>query len=392
MPFKSEQQHKLFRVLLAKGKISQETFDKWMKETKKKHGKKHPIKPLPENIDKESNVTGLFKTPTAKWLAPPKGAVKKLVNKTKDVGDFAQDTGATGQKQAGFLSFLKKKSPGSVQPSVSKAQKALQDAEKSTGAFDAYVKGTTKRTKKRKPTQPTQVAPAAPKSIDDQIAEMKKRMGVSPNEAKWLELEKGKTAAEKEEERGVASRAARVLPLPMAIGTGVHAYRNPDLFDPKTISQRFKPNTRRGKLMSGLLGAAVGAGVGWLPSMTEDAAKALYKSSAASCSKSKKKRAKGIVTAYERAKKAVDLVNPTSYNPTPPSSVRTMGTGTVTVPPPLPRLSGVVKDKGNPGSPFVTKSLPRPNVVKSVTTSKVMTPQSAIKIPEVGKSTKTKLA
>ena len=54
MPFKSESQHRKFRILLEQGKISQETFDKWMQETKALHGSKHPIKPLSEEVKKAS--------------------------------------------------------------------------------------------------------------------------------------------------------------------------------------------------------------------------------------------------------------------------------------------------------------------------------------------------
>jgi len=50
MPFQSEAQHRKFRVLLRQGKITQNQFDEWMDETKKKYGKKHPIKPLPERV------------------------------------------------------------------------------------------------------------------------------------------------------------------------------------------------------------------------------------------------------------------------------------------------------------------------------------------------------
>lgn len=55
VPFKSEAQHRKFRILLEQGKITQKQFDSWMKETKKIHGKEHPIKPLPERIKKASN-------------------------------------------------------------------------------------------------------------------------------------------------------------------------------------------------------------------------------------------------------------------------------------------------------------------------------------------------
>lgn len=50
MPFKSEAQHRKFRVLLRQGKISQAKFDEWMDETKKLKGSKHPIKALPERV------------------------------------------------------------------------------------------------------------------------------------------------------------------------------------------------------------------------------------------------------------------------------------------------------------------------------------------------------
>lgn len=50
MPFKSEAQHRKFRAMLADGEITQGQFDKWMDETKEKHGKDHPIKPLPEKV------------------------------------------------------------------------------------------------------------------------------------------------------------------------------------------------------------------------------------------------------------------------------------------------------------------------------------------------------
>lgn len=50
MPFKSEAQHRKFRVLLSQGKIDRNTFDEWMDETKEKNGKNHPIKVLPERV------------------------------------------------------------------------------------------------------------------------------------------------------------------------------------------------------------------------------------------------------------------------------------------------------------------------------------------------------
>lgn len=56
MPFKSEAQHRKFRILLAQGKIDKKTFNKWMRETKAKYGKKHPIKPLPEKVEKTATV------------------------------------------------------------------------------------------------------------------------------------------------------------------------------------------------------------------------------------------------------------------------------------------------------------------------------------------------
>lgn len=50
MPFKSESQHRKFRAMVADGNMEQSTLDKMMKETKKIHGKKHPIKSLPERV------------------------------------------------------------------------------------------------------------------------------------------------------------------------------------------------------------------------------------------------------------------------------------------------------------------------------------------------------
>lgn len=61
MPFKSKAQHLKFRAMLADGEISQGTFDEMMKETKKKHGKKNPIKSLPEKVEKSASITALFK-------------------------------------------------------------------------------------------------------------------------------------------------------------------------------------------------------------------------------------------------------------------------------------------------------------------------------------------
>lgn len=56
MPFKSEAQHRAFRAMMARGEISKKTFNKWMRETKAKYGKEHPIKPLPEKVEKTSKV------------------------------------------------------------------------------------------------------------------------------------------------------------------------------------------------------------------------------------------------------------------------------------------------------------------------------------------------
>jgi 8-oxo-dGTP pyrophosphatase MutT (NUDIX family) len=51
MPFKSEAQHKKFRVLLAQKKITQEQFNEWMKSTKSHaKDKKHPIVSLPKQV------------------------------------------------------------------------------------------------------------------------------------------------------------------------------------------------------------------------------------------------------------------------------------------------------------------------------------------------------
>ena len=61
MPFKSEAQHRKFRVLLRQGKISQSQFDEWMDETKKKHGKTHPIKALPERVKTACFRLGFYK-------------------------------------------------------------------------------------------------------------------------------------------------------------------------------------------------------------------------------------------------------------------------------------------------------------------------------------------
>ena len=52
MPFKSEAQHRKFRAMLSRGEISREKFNKWMRETKAKEGKKDPIKKLPERVKK----------------------------------------------------------------------------------------------------------------------------------------------------------------------------------------------------------------------------------------------------------------------------------------------------------------------------------------------------
>lgn len=58
MPFASKDQHAKFRAMLERGEISQKTFDKWMAETKRKHGKEHPIKPLPEKVSVEAGTVG----------------------------------------------------------------------------------------------------------------------------------------------------------------------------------------------------------------------------------------------------------------------------------------------------------------------------------------------
>lgn len=60
MPFKSEAQHRLFRLKLRRGEISQADFDKWMDETKAQaKDKAHPIKELPEKV--ASIIDGFFK-------------------------------------------------------------------------------------------------------------------------------------------------------------------------------------------------------------------------------------------------------------------------------------------------------------------------------------------
>lgn len=72
MPFKSEAQHRKFRAMLEDGEISQKTFDEMMRETKKKHGKKNPIKSLPEKVDNEKNssakLTDDFKLVFAQYM------------------------------------------------------------------------------------------------------------------------------------------------------------------------------------------------------------------------------------------------------------------------------------------------------------------------------------
>jgi hypothetical protein len=62
MPFKSEAQHRKFRVLLRQGKITQNQFDEWMAETKEQHGKTHPIKALPERVKTACFRLGFLKT------------------------------------------------------------------------------------------------------------------------------------------------------------------------------------------------------------------------------------------------------------------------------------------------------------------------------------------
>ena len=61
MPFRSERQHRYFRYMLSKGKIAKKTFDKWMRETKKKFGKKHPIKKLPETVEKKAAIIAFLR-------------------------------------------------------------------------------------------------------------------------------------------------------------------------------------------------------------------------------------------------------------------------------------------------------------------------------------------
>ena len=49
--FKSESQHRKFRVLLEQGKITKAKFNEWMDDTKEKAtDKQHPIKELPEKV------------------------------------------------------------------------------------------------------------------------------------------------------------------------------------------------------------------------------------------------------------------------------------------------------------------------------------------------------
>ena len=62
MPFKSEAQHRKFRVLLRQGKISQAKFDEWMDETKQMNGKTNPIKALPERVKTACFSVGFMKT------------------------------------------------------------------------------------------------------------------------------------------------------------------------------------------------------------------------------------------------------------------------------------------------------------------------------------------
>lgn len=62
MPFKSEAQHRKFRILLKQGKITQKQFDDWMDETKEIHGKDHPIKPLPERVKQACFELGFMKS------------------------------------------------------------------------------------------------------------------------------------------------------------------------------------------------------------------------------------------------------------------------------------------------------------------------------------------
>jgi hypothetical protein len=70
--------------MLASGEIDQKTFDKWMRETKKKEGKKHPIKPLPERVEKKEAACG---TPHGSADGAPKKKKKKAANKqAADIG------------------------------------------------------------------------------------------------------------------------------------------------------------------------------------------------------------------------------------------------------------------------------------------------------------------
>jgi hypothetical protein len=86
MPFRSEAQHRLFRVLLAKGKISRGTFNKWMGETRAQaENPAHPIRELPERVKEASQQLTLAELVLlAIKIGVPVGAVTGVLEQSTD--------------------------------------------------------------------------------------------------------------------------------------------------------------------------------------------------------------------------------------------------------------------------------------------------------------------
>jgi hypothetical protein len=127
MPFKSESQHRKFRVLLAQGKISQSKFDEWMDETKRKSkNKNHPIKALPEKVAVIEK--------TAFWSGFEKAA---------EFGDGGSGFTGTGKGviQGGLISNEKdgpvsRSKPGGDETLATKDFRDRERGPKSYGTFD----------------------------------------------------------------------------------------------------------------------------------------------------------------------------------------------------------------------------------------------------------------
>lgn len=61
-----------------------------------------------------------------------------------------------------------------------------------------------------------------------------------------------------------------MLPGIAAIGGGITGYKNPDLFDPKSLFPGVKSKTKKAKILSAILGSGTAATVGWLPAALRD--------------------------------------------------------------------------------------------------------------------------